>query len=119
MVVNRPYIQLLPLLAAAALAGCASKFNHQNFSMIRDGVDRKQDVRELIGDPDQDLGDQWVYKNLDRNCTAIVFFQADGRVVGKEWSDAGGGVWEGFYRDAAPARGESRQRQQPTSPFDD
>jgi hypothetical protein len=86
---------LLWAATLVGLVGCESKFNHHRFEMIRVGVDERIDVREILGDPDGDMGDVWMYDDLDRHYSAQVFFDDDGRVLSKEWMDADTGEWTG------------------------
>jgi hypothetical protein len=102
------------------LAGCESKFNHRNFQMIQPGVDDRVDVRETLGNPDADMGDVWIYDDLDRHYSARIFFDDDGRVLNKEWMDAKTGAWEGEDPWAdQPAEGEVRESTTKTRRIDD
>lgn len=76
-------------LLALACAGCAQHFTHARFETIRNGADSRANVRELLGEPRFDAGDQWYYEDLDRHLSALIYFGADGRVSGKEWIDGG------------------------------
>jgi outer membrane protein assembly factor BamE (lipoprotein component of BamABCDE complex) len=85
---------LLPAaLGCLLLAGCASKFTRENFRMIEPGVDSREDVRIILGDPTFDIEDQWVYDDPGEK-TAIVYFDHEGRVIGKEWARPGEGISE-------------------------
>ena len=114
---------LHPLLLAATLillAGCESKFNRQNFAMIRIGMDNREDVRQILGEPDADMDDVWMYDDLDHHHSAQIFFDEDGRVLNKEWMDAETGKWEGENPWAdQPAKGEVRERHTKTRRIDD
>jgi len=118
---NRTVTARLALLAGLLLlTGCASKFNRQNFEMIRIGADDREDVRHMLGRPNADFGDVWMYDDTDGYKTAQVFFDADGRVLNKEWMDARSGEWTGEnpYADQPP-QGEVRERQTRTRRIDD
>lgn len=93
-------LELFALASVVLLTGCARKFTSERFEMIRAGADMREDVRELLGDPRFDAGDQWYYEDLDRHCSALIYFGDDGRVNGKEWLDGATGRWEGHNPNA-------------------
>jgi hypothetical protein len=108
------------LTALVALTGCESKFNHRNFQMIQPGVDDRVDVRKILGDPDAEMGDVWMYDDLDRHYAAQIFFDGEGRVLNKEWVDARIGDWEGENPWAdKPPQGEARESTTKTRRIDD
>lgn len=112
-----------PLVLAAAvllIAGCESKFNRQNFEMIQIGMDDREDVRELLGKPNADMDDIWMYDDLDHHVSAQIFFAEDGRVLNKEWMDAETGEWSGEnpWVDEPP-EGEVRERRTETRRIED
>jgi outer membrane protein assembly factor BamE (lipoprotein component of BamABCDE complex) len=108
----RRLVMLAVTAALLALTGCESKFNHRNFQMIRPGADDRADVRHILGDPVSDMGDVWLYDDLDHHHSAQIFFDEDGRVLNKEWMDAKTGDWEGEnpWTDR-PAQPEVRERE--------
>ena len=111
---------LVSLVALVALTGCQSKFTRDNFNLIQVGVDDHEDVRHMIGDPTTDLSDHWFYDDLDYHYSANVFFDAAGRVSGKEWMDSVTGEWEGRNPNAdEPPTGEVRERHKKTRRIDD
>lgn len=114
------FTMLVLIAACVCLAGCESSFNKRNFEMIQAGFDDRFDVREILGDPDGDMGDVWVYDDLDRHYAARIFFDGDGRVLSKQWMDAKTGEWEGEdpWGDRAP-EGEVRERSTKTRRIDD
>ena len=71
---------ILLALTLTALAACESKFNRHNFEMIRVGVDDQLDVREMLGKPDSDLGDVWMYDDFNHRRSAQILFGGDGRL---------------------------------------
>ena len=111
----------LALLAGVLLiTGCESKFNRQNFEMIRVGLDEREDVRAILGDPDADMEDVWMYDDLDRHLSAQIFFGDDGRVLNKEWMDAETGEWSGQNPWVnEPPEGEVRERRTETRRIED
>jgi outer membrane protein assembly factor BamE (lipoprotein component of BamABCDE complex) len=101
---------LVAALALAFLAGCQRPFNHDNFDMIQVGVDGREDVRQILGKPTSELGDQWLYDDLKRHYSALIHFDESGMVRGKEWMDAKTGQWEGRNPNAnEPPQGETRE----------
>lgn len=110
---------LLGLAALAALTGCESKFTHQRFEMIQVGVDEHEDVRYILGDPAVDIGDQWVY-DVPGERSAIIYFDDEGHVAGKEWGDPRTGQFDGVNPNAdRPPRGEVRERHKRVRTIDD
>ncbi len=93
---------LAALVAATALAGCHSKFTRDRFEMITPGVDDREDVRAILGRPEAELYQQWFYDDLDHHKSAVIHFDEDGKVLGKEWMDANTGEWDGRNPNAAP-----------------
>ena len=109
---NRTAMAALSLvLVTIGLVGCERKFTRQNYDMITPDVDTKYDVRQMIGDPERDLGDQWYYEDLDRNLHARVFFHPNEVVRAKEWMDGKTGEWDGRDPDSTPPpEGEIREQ---------
>lgn len=107
---------LLPILL---LFGCESKMNHKNFQMIQIGADDREDVRHILGKPNGDLGDVWMYDKSGEH-TATIYFDDDGRVLNKEWIGAHTGSWEGKnpWTDEPP-QGEVRERHTRVRRIDD
>jgi hypothetical protein len=107
--------------ALVLLSGCARpSFTHEHFEMIQIGVDDREDVRFVLGKPTSDLQDQWFYDDLKRHYSAVVFFDDDGRVQGKEWMNAKTGEWEGRNPNAdEPPQGEVRERHKATTRIDE
>ena len=79
---------------AAMLAGCQDLLVYQNFSQIHENASTQAEVARIIGEPDQKLGNQWLYERPDKHLTALVDFDESGRVTRKQWIDAMSGVWE-------------------------
>ncbi|MBU0639825.1 MAG: hypothetical protein KKB50_13235 [Planctomycetes bacterium] len=109
------------LLAIVGVAsGCARKFTHDRFLMIQEAVDDRHDVRQILGSAEFEATDEWYYEDIERHIAARVFFDADGRVRGKEWMDAKTGTWEGRHPDTdQPAQGEVRETHTKTRRHDD
>ncbi len=103
-----------------SLAGCARSFTREHFEMVQVGADDREDVRQILGRPTADLQDQWLYDDLKRHYTAVVYFDADGRVEAKEWMDAKTGQWEGRHPNTdEPPTGEVRERHRSTTRIDE
>ncbi|MEW6250551.1 MAG: hypothetical protein AB1716_07875 [Planctomycetota bacterium] len=101
------------------LAGCHRHFTRERFELIRENVDTREDVREMLGKPTAQLGEQWIYDDVKRNQTARIHFDEQGRVTAKEWIDARAGTWEGRDPNApAPPPGEVRERSTRTRRID-
>jgi len=113
-------IGVLGLLSLLAAAGCERKFTRARFDTIQPGVSDRFDVEQTLGKPKAKLADVWYYEDLDRHLHAQVFFDNDGRVLGKEWMDARSGEWEGRspHADEPPA-GEVREQHIRTRRIDD
>jgi len=121
LLMSRRFLHPLVLAATVVLlAGCESKFNRQNFAMIRPGMDDREEVRQILGEPTADMDDVWLYDDLDRHIAAQIFFDENGRVLNKEWMDANTGEWEGENPWAdQPPEGEVRERRTETRRIDD
>lgn len=110
---------LFGLATLVLLTGCQSKFTHERFEMIQVGVDEREDVRYLLGDPVFDVEDQWVY-DVPGERSAIVYFDDEGRVAGKEWGDPQRGRIEGENPNAdRPPPGDVRARHTRVRTIDD
>jgi len=90
------------------LWGCADKFTHENFSRIRPQVSTQTEVVELIGEPTNRIGSQWLYDRTDRHLNALVDFDPSGRVTRTQWIDAESGEWQDSERPVPAKRTEER-----------
>ncbi len=107
-------------LVLLALTGCEHKFTRERFEMIQVDVDDREDVRQILGRPTRELDDEWLYDDLDRHYSAVIYFDDNGRVRGKEWMDARTGEWSGRNPNAnPPPQGEVRERRTKTVRIDD
>ncbi len=104
-------------LSLTVLSGChPNVFTRDRFEMIKVGVDGRDDVRQMIGKPTSDLGDQWLYDDLKRHHSALIHFGTEGKVSGKEWMDSQTGEWAGQNPDAnEPPKGETPERSKKTT----
>ena len=101
------------------LSGCHRPFTKDNFDLLQVGVDSREDVRHILGKPTSDLNDQWFYDDLDRHVSAVIFFDDEGRVNGKEWWNAKTGETEGRNPNANnPPGGEVPERHKKTTRID-
>jgi outer membrane protein assembly factor BamE (lipoprotein component of BamABCDE complex) len=118
--ISPPARTLLCSTLLVLLVGCQSKFTRDRFDMVRAGVDNREDVRKILGNPKSDLEDQWFYDDLDNHYSAVIHFDSAGRVKAKEWMDARTGTWEGRNpnTDPPPASGEEREKRTKTTRVD-
>ncbi len=89
------------LLAASVVAlGAVScqapkdRLLHANYLRVEPGVSTRADVRELLGEPDSQLGDLWLFNRPNKHLLVQVEFDDDGRVTRRQWIDARVEVWE-------------------------
>jgi hypothetical protein len=108
------------LVVLAGFVGCQKPFTRDNYEMIQVNVDDKYDVEMMIGAPEQDLDDHWIYDDLDEHYSAMIYFDHNGTVIGKEWIDSRTGEWEGTNPHAnQPPAGETRDHYTKTRRIDD
>jgi outer membrane protein assembly factor BamE (lipoprotein component of BamABCDE complex) len=112
---------LVGISMLSVLAGCHNRhFTRDRFEMIQVGVDNRADVRQILGKPTSNLNDQWQYDDLKRHHSAVVHFDADGRVSAKEWMNPKTGEWEGHNPNAnEPPEGEVRESHKKTTRIDE
>ncbi len=79
-----------------AMAGCAApdRLVKANYDQIQRSSSTKDDVTRLIGEPDNKLGDTWIYQRPDGHLTVMIDFEAKGTVERKQWIDGLGESWE-------------------------
>ena len=94
-------------VAVFMLSGCRDKLVHERFSQIRQNHSTQSEVIELIGDPDDRLGDQWIYQRPDEHLIVLIDFDESGSVSRKQWIDANEAVWEDT--DPSPADQTTRE----------
>ena len=105
-------LSLLTVTVLALTTGCEQKFTRQRYDMIQVGVDRMDDVRQMIGEPEFAAGDVWYYEDHEGRYAARVFFDRQDVVRAKNWMDLLKGTWEGQNPDAdPPPAGEVRERE--------
>jgi hypothetical protein len=85
-------VAILLLLAG----GCATtdKLSHGGFDRIRVDATTQDEVRALIGSPDNELGDLWLYHRPDDHLEVMIDFDEGGRVTRKQWIDGLGSQWQ-------------------------
>ena len=78
------------------LVGCAApdRLAHTNYDRIQKHGSSHGEVLELIGEPDNKLGDTWLYERPDKHLTVMIDFDKDGKVERKQWIDGLGESWE-------------------------
>ncbi len=71
-------------------AGCATndRLVYSNFEAVRPHSSSKEEVNALLGEPDRNLGDQWIYERPNQHLHAIIDFDGSGKVERKQWIDA-------------------------------
>jgi len=76
--------------------GCAApdKLTYGSFERIRVDAATRNDVRELIGSPDNELGELWLYHRPDAHLEVMIDFDEGGRVTRKQWIDGLGEQWQ-------------------------
>ena len=76
------------LVAAVLLVsvGC-TKLTFENWQLIREGQS-KIVVQKTLGEPTIMLKDNWVWNDPDRAITANVWYNAEGKVIAKQWVSA-------------------------------
>lgn len=87
---------LAPALFALLPLGCAKpdKLTYGRFQQIRTNGTTPDEVHELIGPPDNQLGDSWLYHRPQTHLEVIIDFNEQGRVARKQWIDGLGERWE-------------------------
>ncbi len=85
-------VGLVALLGFLAV-GCSDPLTREHYSQIRQNVSTEALVVKLIGDPDQDLGNRWLYERHDRGINVMIDFNDKGYVSRKQWIDANTGEW--------------------------
>ena len=102
-----------------ALTACQRPFTRDRYELVQVGVDDRTDVRQILGKPTSDLNDQWFYDDLKHHYSAVIFFDDNGKVNGKEWMNAKTGEWEGHNPNAnEPPKGEVPEQSKKTTRID-
>lgn len=79
-------VVLLAAFAVSLLPGCQEKFTRDRWDMVKVGVYKKDDVKHLLGAPQQEpFGDLWWYYKGDNE--AKIYYDTDGAVKAKKWFD--------------------------------
>lgn len=111
------FFLLTPVVLLAT--GCASKLTYDRFQMIEIRMDSQPEVREILGSPDAEFETEWMYDDLDRHVSAVIYFDDTGLVIGKEWMDATRGTFEGDESADQPPLGEMREERRRSRTLDD
>ncbi len=79
-----------------ALWGCAApdRVVYRNYTQIRTQLHTQDDVEAILGEPDQKLGDRWMYERPDQHLIVFVEFDEKGRVTRTQWVDALSESWD-------------------------
>jgi len=96
-------LALTGALGVVCVVGCAppDRLAVANYDMIQQHVTTPTEVTELIGEPDNKLGDSWLYERPDKHLTVMIDFDKNGKVERKQWIDGLGESWHDS-RDTAP-----------------
>jgi len=71
-------------LAAVTIIGC-NKFTVQRFDTMIYKGQTQLEVEKVLGEPWQKTPDMWYYRNNDNLDSAKIKFDANGRVIDKQW----------------------------------
>ncbi len=76
-------------------AGCAApdRLGHANYDRIQQHASPHVEVAALIGEPDNKLGEMWLYERPDKHLTVMIDFDKNGKVERKQWIDGLGESW--------------------------
>lgn len=76
-------------------AGCAApdRLAHANYDRIQQHASSHAEVVELIGEPNNKLGEMWLYERPDKHLTVMIDFDQNGKVERKQWIDGLGESW--------------------------
>ncbi len=82
-------------IVLVTLVGCAApdRLSFDNYSTVNNKMSTQQDVRAALGEPDNILGNKWLYERPDRHLTVMIDFDKDGKIERKQWVDASGVQW--------------------------
>jgi hypothetical protein len=80
----------LSVLTCALPTGCATndRLVYANFEAVRPHASNKEEVTQLLGEPERNLGERWIYERPDKHLHAIIDFDGSGKVERKQWIDA-------------------------------
>lgn len=76
---------LLAVVCLAVVLGGCEKFTSQNYDMITTG-DSMDRVEDVLGKPDFQESDQWLYVHHSPYYQAKIYFK-DGKVVDRKWEN--------------------------------
>lgn len=71
-------------LAAFAVTGC-NKFTVQRFDTMIYNGQTQMEVEKVLGEPWMKTSDMWYYQDKDKLNSAKIKFDANGRVIDKQW----------------------------------
>ena len=88
-------------------AGCAApdRLAQANYDRIQQHASSHVEVVELIGEPNNKLGDMWLYERPDKHLTVMIDFDKSGKVERKQWIDGLGESWH----DTKDAAGQDKK----------
>lgn len=76
------------VIAAALMAGvgCKQLLTYERFQTIHEGQTQLA-VEKTLGEPLVKMSDQWTWNDVDRSITAHVWYNAEAKVIAKQWFD--------------------------------
>jgi hypothetical protein len=92
------FVRILVLGGAVSIlgaCGCAApdRLAQANYDRIQQNASSHAEVVELIGEPDNKLGEMWLYERPDKHLTVMIDFDQNGKVERKQWIDGLGESW--------------------------
>ena len=85
---KRTVLLLLAFVAIAAIAAGCDKFTQKRFDTMVMKGQAQWEVEKILGPPDTKWTRKWRWVNVDKHFSGTVLFDAQGRVIGKAWSDS-------------------------------
>lgn len=93
---------LITSFVAFLLGGCSQdRLSFENFRHIQTQASTTVDVVRLIGEPDDRLGNQWMFDRPAKHLHVFLDFDEGGHVTRKQWYDAINNIWEDSDETAA------------------
>lgn len=82
------------VLLAAGCQGKQDRLIYENFQRVQVRISDRVDVTRSIGQPDHELGNEWLYVRSEDHLVVRVEFDESGRVTRTHWIDAKSETWE-------------------------
>jgi hypothetical protein len=81
-------------LLCVPLCGCADKLTRERYEMIVVDTSTKTDVEYTLGEPSNQLPDQWHYERPDKHLNVFIHFNDRDVVTRKQWVDSMSTEWD-------------------------